>query len=89
MAKIKDIGMLRDHAIMTLEQLSNGEIDTAQAGVSGKLCEGVIATVKAELEYARMLGQEPNIPFMRVGENATKLIDGNINKALPSPIKKK
>lgn len=76
--------MLREHALMTLEKLANQEIDTAEAGVTGKLCEGVIATVKAQLEYSRMIQEEPNIPFMSMGNG--KALEGQLaNKALPSP----
>jgi len=76
MAKIKDITMLREHALETLEKLANQEIDTAEAGVTGKLCEGVIATVKAQLEYARMVSEEPNIPFMKMGNQ--KALEGQV-----------
>jgi hypothetical protein len=88
MAKIKNMEQLRDHALDTLEKLSNGSIDTAQAGVTGKLCEGVIATVKSQLEYARMINEEPHIPFMHDSHQA-KTIEGKAeSKSLPSPDKK-
>jgi hypothetical protein len=64
MAKIKTIEELRIYALETLERLRDGEIDTAHAGVVGKVCESAISTVKAQLEYARMIGEDPNIPFM-------------------------
>ncbi len=63
-SKIRNIENLRDHALLTIEKLANGEIDTAEAGVTGKLCESVISTVKAQLEYSRMINEEPEIPFM-------------------------
>ena len=62
--KLKTIENLREHALETLDKLSKGSIDTAEAGVTGKLCESVMSTIKAQLEYARMLGKEPFIPFM-------------------------
>ena len=67
--KISTIEQQRDHALMTIEKLAAGTIDTAEAGVTGKLCESVISTVKAQLEYARMIQDEPEIPFM---ENSHK-----------------
>ncbi len=73
MSKIKNIEQLRDHALLTLEKLSNGDIDTAEAGVTGKLCEAVIATVKSQLEYARMLQEEPQVPFMKISTNGKTL----------------
>lgn len=62
--KIENIEDLRDHAIETLEKLSSGEISIEQAGVTGKLCENVMSTVKIQVEVAKMLGREPNIPFL-------------------------
>lgn len=83
MAKIKNVEELRDFALETLERLSNGEIDTAQAGVTGKLCEGVISTVKTQMEYFRMIGEEQPIPFM-LQPNKPKLIEGQaVPKGLP------
>jgi hypothetical protein len=63
-SKIKSITELRDHALMAIERLSNGEIDTATAAATGKLCDSVIHTIKTQLEYSRMVGIEPEIPFM-------------------------
>lgn len=80
MSKIKNMEHLRDFALETLERLSNGEIDTAQAGVSGKLCESVISTVKTQLEYARMVDEQPYIPFMDSCHS---------NKAIESKVEKK
>lgn len=62
--KIKEITDLRDYALKSLEKLENGEIDTSEAGVIGKLCESVVSTIKSQMEYAKMLGKQPQIPFM-------------------------
>jgi hypothetical protein len=81
--KISSIEDLRDHALLTIQKLANQEIDTAEAGVTGKLCESVISTVKAELEYARMTDQEPRIPFMNGnGIKGHKMLEGTVNKKL-------
>jgi hypothetical protein len=61
---IHDINSLREFAITTLKKLSTGEMTTEEAGVTGKLCENVISTLKVQLEYAKMLGQTPNIGFL-------------------------
>lgn len=73
--KIRNIENLRDHALLTIEKLANGEIDTAEAGVTGKLCESVISTIKAQLEYSRMINEEPEIPFM-LESHKGKTIEG-------------
>lgn len=62
--KIKNISSLRDHALETIERLASGEIDTAHAAATGKLCDSVISTIKSQLEYSRMTGESPEIPFM-------------------------
>ncbi len=84
MAQIKNIEMLREHALQTLEKLARHEIDTAEAGVTGKLMEGVIATVKSQMEYSRMTGEEePHIPFMEFKDNKSNLLEGKVvRKAL-------
>lgn len=64
MSKIKNIDDLRQDALDTLEKLSNGEIDVDQAGVTAKLYESVMSTVKTQLQVAVMLRREPNIPFL-------------------------
>lgn len=66
--EIRDIDSLRDFAIETLKKLSTGKISTEEAGVTGKLCENIVSTVKVQLEYAKMLDQQPNIQFL---ENCT------------------
>jgi len=61
---IKNIDDLRQHALNTLEDLEIGKISIEQAGVTGKLCENVMSTLKTQIEVAKMLGREPNIPFL-------------------------
>lgn len=85
MSKIKDISMLREFALDTLEKLQNGDIDVTEAGVTGKLCEGVISTVKAQLEYSKMIQQEPNIPFMKVPGTGKSLESEAPKKLLSAP----
>ena len=85
MSKINSIEALRDHAILTLEKLAGGEIDTTEAGVTGKLCESVISTIKAQLEYSRLIDETPEIPFMQTSHKG-KAIEGTVQpKSLPSP----
>ncbi len=70
---IQNISQLRDFALDTLQKLANGEIDTATAGVSGKLCENVVSTIKTQLEYSRMLDEPPSIAFMDVNDGKNLL----------------
>lgn len=85
--KINTIEALRDHAIDTLERLASGDIDTTEAGVTGKLCENVISTIKAQLEYARLIDEAPEIPFMQNSHSGKpKALEGTVQqKSLPAP----
>lgn len=86
--KINSIEDLRDFALETLEKLTNGEIDTTQAGLTGKLCENVISTVKSQLEYYRMTDQQAHIPFMQKSYHPVAQLEGAIEyKKLDAPSK--
>lgn len=76
MSDIKNITQLRDFALDALTKLKNREIEVAEAGVTGKLCETVISTIKSQLEYAKMLQEEPQIPFMQTDDG--KMIEGEV-----------
>lgn len=80
MSKIKTIEELREFALDALESLKQGKIDVAEAAATGKLCDGVISTIKTEIEYGRLTGQTVNIPFM--GKNYSKQIEGKVIKKL-------
>lgn len=89
MSKINSIEALRDHALLTLEKLAEGAIDTTEAGVTGKLCESVISTIKAQLEYSRLIDEAPQIPFMQNSHlGKGKALEGAVQtKSLPLPKK--
>lgn len=61
---MKNIEELRGHAIDTLKKLESKKIDMAEAGVTAKLYESVISSLKTEMEYHKMLGQSPRIKFL-------------------------
>lgn len=71
---IKNIEDLRNHAVGTLRKLEREEIDVEEAGVTGKLYENIMSSLKTEMEYHKMLGQSPRIKFL---EGATVI---DINK---------
>ena len=76
--KIKNIIDLREHALATISRLDSGEIDCQQAGVTGKLYESVISSIKTQLVYAQMTDSEPRIKFLdgctTVNAKSVKLI---------------
>ncbi|MCW1908607.1 MAG: hypothetical protein KIH63_004670 [Candidatus Saccharibacteria bacterium] len=62
--KINSIEDLRNHAIKTLEKLESKKIDMAEAGVTAKLYESLMSSLKTEMEYHKMLGHLPRIKFL-------------------------
>lgn len=79
---IRNISELREHAIATLGKLQAKKIDVVEAGVTGKLYENIISALKTEMEYHKMLGQEPRINFLE-GAEVGKTVKGAV-KELPS-----
>lgn len=61
---LSNINDLRAHALETLKKLEKGKIDVEEAGVTGKLYESVMSSLKLELEYHKMLGQQAKIHFL-------------------------
>lgn len=87
MSKIQSIHDLRIHALETLEKLRDGEIEMNEAIATGKLCDNVINTVKIQVDYFRMTGEKPEIPFMQ-HENI-KLIESEKPRLLEQTSTKK
>ncbi len=71
---VKNINDLRKHAAETLELLDNGDIDVTQAACNAKLYESMISSLKAELDYHRMLKQTAIIDFL----DCAKVIEPNM-----------
>ena len=61
---MNNIEELRNHAIETLKKLDNKQIEMSEAGVTAKLYESVISSLKTEMEYHKMLGHLPRIKFL-------------------------
>lgn len=61
---MKNIEELRDHAIGTLKKLENKQIELAEAGITAKLYESLMSSLKTEMEYHKMLGHIPEIKFL-------------------------
>ena len=64
MSGIKNINDLREKVLSMFEELDCPEPDLQKVGIAAKLSETVISGLKTQLEYARLLGIEPNIPFL-------------------------
>lgn len=61
---IKNIKDMRDHALQTLSKLEKRQIDITEAVATAKIYSSIISTVKAELDYHKMLDQVPCIEFL-------------------------
>lgn len=69
MNKPKHIDELRDHALDTLDKLVKKQISIEEAGVTGKLYESVVSTLKIQIEYAKAIDKQPNIKFLQSTNN--------------------
>lgn len=70
---ITNILDLRQHLVNTLNKLSREEITIQQAAVDGKLCGEIVSTLKTQLEYAKALGQTPQIDFLEGSSSGREL----------------
>lgn len=61
---IRNMADLRENAIETLQLLRERKISIEEAGVTGKLYENVISSVKTQIEYAKATKQLPLIDFL-------------------------
>lgn len=65
---------VREFIADTLQRLVNREIEVEEASCIQKLTEAMTASLKHELEYARLLGKEPNIPFLKNSVGSKNLL---------------
>lgn len=75
MSKPKDITELRDALLESFEQLRTDPKRMLQARELTNNAGKIIGTVKAQLEYAMLRGEEPEIPFM--GKTSGKALKSN------------
>ena len=66
---MKNITELRDELAAVFAGLKNGTLEPKQAVEMNTAAGKIINTVKVQLEYADMRGEEPNIPFMNTGDD--------------------
>jgi len=80
MAQPKDIKELRQQLLEAFDQVRQDPRRAIQAKETANLAGKVLGTIKVELEYAMMRGEEPDIPFLgktsgKPLKNAIKLLD--------------
>ena len=64
MAKPQNITDLRDQLLDTFTEVKGDPRRVNQAKETANVAGKIIATLKAQLEYSLMRGEEPDIPFM-------------------------
>lgn len=79
--KIKNIEDVRNYVIDSLNRLHNQEIDVAEAGIIAKGAETIMSSVKLQLQYHHMRGEQPTIPFIHDCHNGSALIEIPQDKA--------
>ena len=80
MAKANDITELRDHLLEAFELLRHDPKRMIQVKELSNAAGKVINTVRAQLEYSLMRGEQPEIPFM--GKATGKAITSGSSKKL-------
>jgi hypothetical protein len=70
MAKPKDITDLRDQLLDAFDWVKTDPRRTLQVKEMSNAAGKILTTVKAQLEYSLLKGEEPDIPFM--GETSGK-----------------
>ena len=80
MSRPKDITELRDALLDSFEQLRLDPKRMLQARELTNEAGKIISTVKAQLEYALLRGEEPEIPFM--GKTSGRALKSNARALL-------
>jgi hypothetical protein len=70
--KIRNIELLRNHILESLEKLEENKIDIDEASIIAKSGETIISSLKVQLSYANMRGEEPNIKFIQDCNDSSK-----------------
>jgi hypothetical protein len=56
---------LRAYLARAMKKLEDGETSPSVANAAANLCGKVISSVRTDLEYYKMTGQKPNVPFIQ------------------------
>lgn len=63
--KIKNIELLRDHILESLEKLAQNKIDVNEASTIAKNGEVIMSSVKLQMMYNNMRNEIPDIDFLQ------------------------
>lgn len=62
---MKNVEDLRKEAIENLEAIKDGQIKPAHASEINNSIGKIVNSLKVELEYAKLRGEKPEIPFLK------------------------
>lgn len=62
---IKNIEELRNAGLEILDQLKSKKISPAEAGITAKIFETIMTSVRLQMEYSHQLKEVPQIPFLQ------------------------
>ncbi len=62
---IKNIEQLRNAGLEILDQLKSKSINPAEAGITAKIFETIMTSVRLQMEYSSQLKEIPHIPFLQ------------------------
>lgn len=71
---------LREYLARALHKLENGESSPAIANAAANLCGKVISSVRTDIEYYKLTGQVPNVPFIESTKNKSLAQDKSKDK---------
>jgi hypothetical protein len=72
---IQDVHALRRNLTTVLEKVSAGELTPAAANAAANVSGKVLATIKMEVDYAKLSGVAPAIPFLNGNFDETKKLE--------------
>jgi len=62
---IKNIEQLRNAGLEILDQLKSKTITPAEAGITAKIFETIMTSVRLQMEYSNQLKEVPHIAFLQ------------------------
>lgn len=63
--KIKNIDELRKHLVSCIEDVASGTMSVEELGIVSKASEATFSSIKMQLMYNNMRGEQPDIDFIQ------------------------
>lgn len=79
---VNNISDLRRHALNTLNMLCDGDIEVEDANAASNIYKDVLGTLKAEIDYNKVIGKTKEIKFFQGEETPIREVDAKQVKQL-------